>query len=114
MKNKGKLKFQKVLSKELEKRGLNGNSLSKKSGIPRSTIYSWLSGSYPDSRTIYSVKILADFFGISLEYLLFEENEKSEETYLVNEIISGRDGLLYRVKVSAIKKNYQKELDSSD
>ena len=114
MKNKGKLKFQKVLSKELEKRGLNGNSLSKKSGIPRSTIYSWLSGSYPDSRTIYSVKILADFFGISLEYLLFEENGKSEETYLVNEIISGRDSLLYRVKVSAIKKNYQKELDSSD
>ena len=90
MEKKGKLKFQKVFRKELEKRGLNGNSLSKKSGIPRSTIYSWLSGSYPDSRTIYSVKILADFFGISLEYLLFEENEKREETYLVNEIISGR------------------------
>ena len=84
MENKGKLKFQKVLSKELEKRGLNANSLSKKSGIPRSTIYSWLSGSYPDSRTIYSVKILAGFFGISLEYLLFEENEKREETYLIS------------------------------
>ena len=114
MTNKGKLKFQKVLSKELEKRGLNANSLSKKSGIPRSTIYSWLSGSYPDSRTIYSVKILAGFFGISLEYLLFEENEKREETYLVNEIISGKDGLFYRVKVSTIKKNYLKDINSPD
>ena len=114
MENQERLKFQKVLNKELEKRGLNANSLSKKSGIPRSTIYSWLSGSYPDSRTIYSVKTLADFFGVSLEYLLFEAKEKKEDTYLVNEIISGRDGNLYRVKVSAIKKNYSEDANSSE
>ena len=114
MKKKGKLKFQKVLNKELEKRGLNANSLSKKSGIPRSTIYSWLSGSYPDSRTIYSVKELADFFGVSLEYLLFEESEKREETYLVNEIITGKDGLFYRVKVSAIKNGLLSDINSPE
>ena len=108
MSPKGELKFDKILSKELQKRGLNANSLSLKSGIPRSTLYSWLGGACPDSRTMYSVKVLADFFGVNLEYLLFgtkdKKEEKEEESLVINEVISGPNGLLYRVKVSMIQK----------
>jgi predicted transcriptional regulator len=103
MDKKIELKFNKVLSQELQKRGLNANSLSLKSGIPRSTIYSWLSGAFPDSRTISSVKVLADFFGIDLEYLLFGSRSIEDENLVINEVISGLDGVLYRVKVSTIK-----------
>ena len=107
MSPKGELKFDKVLSKELQKRGLNANSLSLKSGIPRSTLYSWLGGACPDSRTIYFVKVLADFFGVNLDYLLFgtksKKEEKEEESLVIMKLYP-TDGLLYRVKVSMIQK----------
>jgi transcriptional regulator with XRE-family HTH domain len=48
--------------------------LSKIAQVPHSTLSSWLAGSVPDNYP--ALKRIADHFGISLSYLLLQEEDK--------------------------------------
>ena len=50
--------------------------LSKQTGIPAKTLYSWLQNQSP--RNLNQLKSVADYFGVTLEFLLFNEQPKKE------------------------------------
>lgn len=53
----------------LRSRGISLKKISAKTGIPYSTLHTWLQNRQP--KDILKVKILADFLGADLEQLLF-------------------------------------------
>ncbi len=68
-----KLTLDKNLENLLKKNNLNIPKLSTVTAISRQTLANWIAGQKP--RNIEQVKIVADFFCVSMEYLCFgEEN----------------------------------------
>src|SRR5690348_3361475 len=59
----------------LKSRGVGLKELSRQTGIPYSTLHTWLSDRQP--KDILKVKTLADFLGVNLDFLLFGEEEPS-------------------------------------
>ena len=62
----------KQLKALLKEYGINTLKLSKLSGAPNSTFSDWLGGSSP--KNISQVKIIADYFSVSIDFLCFGEN----------------------------------------
>lgn len=56
-----------------EKKGVTDYAVSKATGIPTSTLTNWKYERY--SPKIDKIKLLADYFGVSIEYFLEEEKE---------------------------------------
>ena len=73
MKNKEKLQnvFVERLKELLQEKGINQAKLSKETKIPQQSISSWITG----VRTIQidSLCVLADYFGVTTDYLLGRE-----------------------------------------
>lgn len=70
------VKIHKVLQGLMEEKGLTTAKLSKKIGIPNSTLASYLSGvkaSYNPSHLL----LLAEHFNVSLEYLLTSKDSSA-------------------------------------
>lgn len=67
------MNFQERLKELLEIRGLKYNTLSQKTGIPVTTLSNYINrGSSP---TITQLSILADFFNVSIDYLIGREDD---------------------------------------
>ena len=60
----------------LRARGLTLKKVSVQTGIPYSTLHTWLENRQP--KDIVKVRALAAYLGVGLHYLLFGENEKLE------------------------------------
>ena len=67
-----KEKFSEKLLELMEEKDLNAKQLSEKLGIPRTTISSWKT--MKKKVSIDCLCILADFFGVTTDYLLGREN----------------------------------------
>ncbi len=93
----------KMLEKEMRGRGLTLGTLSKATKIPKSTLSDWINGRLPSSRNIHYLSILSQFFGISLNELLFENSKHPTS----NEILfssSFRDGKTeYKIVIEKIQ-----------
>jgi transcriptional regulator with XRE-family HTH domain len=63
------MKFHEVLRTLLKQRELTLRQVTVETGIRRSTLSDWLSGSRP--RDLEEVRTLSRFFGVTLEQLLF-------------------------------------------
>ena len=72
------IKLQKVLSREMKMHSLSASFLAKVTGIPRTTIHEWQNGRKPSSRNLHHLLVLANYFKISLNELLFDQNVHSE------------------------------------
>ena len=70
-----KLKLHKVLQHLIDKRGITLRDLSRKTKIPASTLSSLMSGA--QIQKVEHALTLSEFFGVSLEYLLFGKTKKS-------------------------------------
>lgn len=70
----------KNLKRILEERNMSIAELAKKTGVPKTNIGSWLSGSSPKIEQLFKV---AQYFGVSIEALAFDR--KKEDT--LNELI---------------------------
>jgi transcriptional regulator with XRE-family HTH domain len=68
------MKFATTLKKVMEEKHLTGVKLSKMLGVSNKTISDWLGGRSP--RNLDDVKKCADTLGVSLNYLLFAEEEQ--------------------------------------
>ncbi|HEX7673757.1 MAG TPA: helix-turn-helix transcriptional regulator [Bdellovibrio sp.] len=85
----GNLKLDVVLKQLIAEKGVTLRSLSKQTKVPQSSLSSFLAGagtSKPEH-----VRSLAKFFNVSMEYLLFGEDEKppSLEEVLTEDVFSG-------------------------
>ena len=63
--------FAEKLNELMDENKLKGKSLSEKTGIPRTTISSWLT--MKKKISIDYLCLVADFFGVTTEYLLGRE-----------------------------------------
>lgn len=69
------LKLRAVLQALMKKRGETLATLSKATGVPKSTISEWLGDRSPNP--VQAVKV-ANYLGVSLHYLLFGEDDAEE------------------------------------
>jgi transcriptional regulator with XRE-family HTH domain len=63
------MELQYILKELLKEKGITITFLAKNSGVPLQTIHGWLSGSKP--KNIDQVKIIADYFNVTIDYLCF-------------------------------------------
>ena len=82
--------FLDILNELMKTNGYNKNSLAKESGIPYTTIVGFYSKG-TDNVKLSTLRKLADFFGVSLDYLINGEKIKTplsvstEELTLINQ-----------------------------
>ena len=93
------------LKKLLTAEGITLSELSRRSGVPKSSLSDWMSGRSP--KNLKQVKSVANCFDVSLDSLCFgEQNLKTvEKTVDLNSILN--DGWvtgLFEVKLRRIKK----------
>ena len=68
------MKFAQILKKIMDERQVTNYELAKKLDIHPTTVANWLDGAMPRKKMMGR---LADYFNVSIEYLLGTENEKS-------------------------------------
>lgn len=72
-----------IFQKLLDKRGLKAFDVSKATGISSSTLTDWKKGrSVPKQDKMQKI---AEFLGVSLEYLMTGEEKEGTETYYLND-----------------------------
>lgn len=69
-------KIGKVFSQIVKERRLTLKEISKATGVPATTLAEWQSNRTPKNPT--QVKAVSKFLGVSLHYLLFEEEDAQE------------------------------------
>jgi transcriptional regulator with XRE-family HTH domain len=101
-KNKIKFRLKKVISRELESRGMSLSKLAERCEINKGTLHNWCNGSAPDSRTIHHLASLSQFFQMSLMELLFDKEEDGKSFKpIVETTVVGEDGY-YRISVKKL------------
>ncbi len=68
-----------ILKRLLREQDMTVAQLSRQLSIPRQTLDNWLSGQEP--RSLKQVKKVAEYFGVSLDYLCFGEEEEKIQEY---------------------------------
>ena len=81
------MQLKNILKKLCEEKGISVTALSKKTGIANQTLFNWLSGAEPKS--LVQVKTVAEFFGVSLDYICFGDktSQKFEDYGSVNYLV---------------------------
>lgn len=96
------MKLKHILKKLIQERGITISYLSKASGVAQQTLHNWMTGTEP--RSLIQVKKVADYFGVSLDYICFGIEEKKQlETDLQqysNDIYAG----VFEVVLRRVKK----------
>ncbi len=67
-----KIKLKSVLVQLLKDRGVSAREVARKCSIPQSTLNNYISGRGPQNPE--QILVLAQYFGCSMEYLLFGED----------------------------------------
>ena len=63
----------------MERRGLNKRGFARDSGIPYTTIVSFYKNGYSNTK-LSTIICIADFFGVSIDYLVRDDMEEIEYT----------------------------------
>ena len=110
--------FLDMLNELMKTNGYNKNSLAKESGIPYTTIVGFYSKG-TDNVKLSTLRKLADFFGVSLDYLINGENTETplsvsiEELKLINQYrdlnSTGQKMLMEHAAMMTASGLYQKE-----
>lgn len=96
------MKISKQLEKLLSDNAINVSQLARDVGISSKTIHNWTTGQKP--RDIDQVKLVADYFGISIDELCFGSSKKINKVNFEehqSEINAG----VYEVILRKVKKN---------
>lgn len=72
-----------VFEKLLKDRGITAYKVAKDTGVTTATLSSWKTGRYEPKPE--KLKIIADYFGVSLDYLMTGEEKESDKYYLNDE-----------------------------
>ena len=74
--NKKEIKLAKNLSRLAKEKNLSISTIAYKVGMSKSSLHSYFIGVEPKS--VIALKKVADFFGVSLDELIFDERNKKE------------------------------------
>ena len=67
------LVFSHILEELMKEREITYKKLSLETGIPKTTLFTWSTGSIP--RNLHDLRKVADFFDVEIHYLLFGESD---------------------------------------
>lgn len=96
---KKEIKLSQVLHRELKGKVIS--RVAKEVGISVSILHDWYSSSRkPSAKNMWHLKKLADYLGMSLEEILFDE--KSEKQVISSTSFTDR-GVQYRINIEKIK-----------
>jgi transcriptional regulator with XRE-family HTH domain len=96
-----KIKLSVVLKRELS--GLKLSDVAKETGIPISLLSDWKEGSLPSGKNISKLLVLAEYFSLNLEQLIFDIREKKSSS-IVLQTTRFRDGEAeYRISIEKLK-----------
>lgn len=97
------VKLKKVLERECKSAGKSVNLIAEETGVPSSTLHSWLQGQLPSAKNLHHLKSLCDYFHLSLEHLLFNTSKANgSATILFSSEFKDQD-MRYRLTVERIK-----------
>lgn len=98
-----------TLERLMSERGLNKNTLSKQSGIPYTTIDGFYKKGY-DNIKLSTLRQLADFFDVSLDYLITGNIEDQKEIDIYYDKLNplGQDMATEYVRLLSMDKKYSK------
>lgn len=84
-----KVKLADILNELMKQRSISSRALSKATGVPQSTLSHLLSGR--SSQKPEHLLEIAKHFGVSMEYLIFGEDQQTPtlESVLTEEVFSG-------------------------
>lgn len=82
--------FKETLADLMQQNGVSNYKLAKAIGCSQSSPANWLKGTMPDTDKLRSI---ADFFGVSVNYLLGVEDEKNSAENILSGVIPGFDEL---------------------
>lgn len=71
------IRIKSILKKLLHEHDITAAQLARACKIPPQTINNWLSGQEP--RNLNQIKDVADYFGISVDYLVYGQQEDKKE-----------------------------------
>lgn len=77
------MKLKEILRQLIKEKGISVTSLSKNAKVPLQTLNNWLSGLKP--RDLDQVKSVADYLGVSLDYLVYGKKEKNID---INDLVA--------------------------
>jgi hypothetical protein len=96
---KKELRLSQVLHRELSGKVLS--RVAKEVGISTSVLHDWHSSARkPAAKNLWQLRKLADYLGLSLEEILFDE--KTKRTVVCSEVFSDQ-GIHYRLTIERIK-----------
>lgn len=96
---KKEIKLSQVLQRELQGKVLS--RVAKEIGVSVSILHDWYSSSRkPSAKNMWQLKKLADYLGLSLEQILFDE--KVERQIISSTTFTDR-GVQYRVNIEKVK-----------
>ena len=81
-----------VFEKLLKDRGITAYKVAKDTGVTTATLSSWKTGRYEPKPE--KLKIIADYFGVSVDYLMTGEEKESDKYYLNDETAEMAQALL--------------------
>jgi len=89
----------KVLKDLLHKSDITVTQLARRTKVPRQTLDNWVAGQEP--RSLKQVKVVAEYFEVSVDYLCFGQREKDRSIEdFGNEINAG----VFEVVLRRVKK----------
>ena len=93
------MKLKSNLRDVLYKREMSASELARATKLPKQTINDWLNGSSP--KNLNQLKIVADYFGVSIDQLVFGEAQQVKpmnaiEEFVDNEIYAGKYEVILR------------------
>lgn len=99
MNDKKQIKISEILPGLLKNKGVSVRQASKATKIPQSTLNSWVQKNAKPN-DIVSLKVLADYLGVSVDFLLWAEKQKTNLNELETDILlSG----LFKIRLEKIK-----------
>ncbi len=73
------IKIKTILKKLLQGHDITAAQLARATKIPPQTINNWLSGQEP--RNLNQIKVVADYFDITVDFLVYGKEEKRLEAF---------------------------------
>jgi|GEM_PF-4979345 len=96
---KKQIKIFEILPALLKKKGVSIRQASKATNVPQSTLNSWTQKNAKPTELV-SLKLLADYLSVSVDYLLWGEKQKTNIDELDTDVIlSG----LFKIRLEKIK-----------
>jgi transcriptional regulator with XRE-family HTH domain len=95
--------FEKKLKEILEKNRLTVAELSRQTGVPKTNIQQWLTGTSPNIKQIDKV---ASFFNMTIEELYFDRKPKTTPISALSDKIEIKEGA-YRLIIEKINPTNQ-------